>query len=286
MKLFDSLFSQRKGYSPADNAFVRERITIEIQNAICNCYDDFEDQLRNVHYNPIDVYQEMESFLWRYFLNEQMSEFSSGYNYKVVLKSVVQDNGIAWFKKLDVIEFSLRILFTISEKYTSYQEVIDKLVDSLNFEFKRLNYAYRIVDRQVVEITSEEEIAAINQALEENKDAVREHLKKALELCSKRPVGDYRNSIKESISAVEVICRKKTGEETLGKALNKLEKNGVIIPQMLKLAFDKLYAYTNNETTGIRHALMDDDGTYTPGSDEAIFMLVSCSAFINYLNKK
>lgn len=31
---------------------------------------------------------------------------------------------------------------------------------------------------------------------------------------------------------------------------------------------------------------MDDDGSYVPSNDEALFMLVSCSAFINYLNKK
>ena len=48
----------------------------------------------------------------------------------------------------------------------------------------------------------------------------------------------------------------------------------------------KLYAYTNQPDTGIRHALMDDDDTYTPASEETLFMLVSCSSFINYLNIK
>ena len=37
----------------------------------------------------------------------------------------------------------------------------------------------------------------------------------------------------------------------------------------VKEAFDKLYAYTNQKDTGIRHALMDDDGTYVPSSDES-----------------
>ena len=72
----------------------------------------------------------------------------------------------------------------------------------------------------------------------------------------------------------------------MGKALNKLENNSVIIPKLLKLAFEKLYAYTNQPDTGIRHALMDDESTYTPTADEALFMLVSCCSFINYLNKK
>ena len=112
------------------------------------------------------------------------------------------------------------------------------------------------------------------------------HLSKALELYAFRPEGDYCNSIKESISAVEAYCREKTGENNLGDALKKLEKVGVVIPNVLRTAFEKLYAYTNQPTTGIRHALMDSSGTYVPKAEEALFMLVSCSAFINYLNKK
>lgn len=112
------------------------------------------------------------------------------------------------------------------------------------------------------------------------------HLNKALELYAQRPIGDYRNSIKESISAIEVYCREITGEKTLGEALNKINGKGLVIPQILKIAFEKLYAYTNQPNTGIRHALMDESGTYTPASEEALFMLVSCSSFINYLNKK
>lgn len=42
------------------------------------------------------------------------------------------------------------------------------------------------------------------------------HLNKALELYAQRPIEDYRNSIKESISAIEVYCREITGEKTLG----------------------------------------------------------------------
>ena len=51
-----------------------------------------------------------------------------------------------------------------------------------------------------------------------------------------------------------------------------------------KSAFEKLYGYTNNPDTGIRHALIDD--TNIPTSAEATYMLVTCSAFINYLNTK
>jgi len=43
-----------------------------------------------------------------------------------------------------------------------------------------------------------------------------------------------------------------------------------------------MYNYTNNKGTGIRrHALMDD--SHFPEQKEALFMLVYCSAFINYI---
>jgi len=47
----------------------------------------------------------------------------------------------------------------------------------------------------------------------------------------------------------------------------------------LKHAFQKLYGYTN-DSEGIRHALMEEQ---TLDVEDAKFMLVSCSAFVNYL---
>lgn len=189
-----------------------------------------------------------------------------------------------WYRKLDLVEFSVKYVLEYKSKIPyGYAE---DFISDLNSEFARLNFAYRIVDKEIVEITSDEEIVTIEDALANSTVTVRRHLNEALRLMSQRPLSDSRNSIKESISAVEAFCREKTGESTLGKALSKLENNGIKIPKMLKEAFDKLYAYTNQKDTGIRHALMDDDGTYVPSSDEAMFMLVSCSAFINYLGKK
>jgi hypothetical protein len=163
-----------------------------------------------------------------------------------------------------------------------YNQLYLTFIYYINDEFKRLNFAYRIVNDQIVEVTSEEEISTIESALNNPSVSIRTHLQTALELLSKRPNGDYRNSIKESISAVEALVREITGENTL--TFKKMEGVGIILPSVLRKAFELLYGYTNDESTGIRHALMDD--TNTPGADEAIFMLVSCSAFINYLTKK
>ena len=48
-----------------------------------------------------------------------------------------------------------------------------------------------------------------------------------------------------------------------------------------KAAFEQMYAYTNQPNIGIRHAMMDSTGSYSAGSEEALFFLVTCSAFVD-----
>ena len=264
-----SLFSERYGYTKPSDVFIRERITPEIQNAICNCYDSL--------YNRIG--QQVEIYLWKYFLNERQDAYNSYYD---VAKKYIEEKKIFWYRKLDLIEFTIKYLYGIY----SYQRMIDTFVENLNSEFKRLNFAYRIINKEIVEITSEEEINTIQNALSNSKDNIKMHLSKALELYAQRPIPDSQNSIKESISAVEAYCREKTGENTLGKSLKKLEDSGIIIPNNLRTAFEKLYVYTNDPAVGIRHALMENSDNCTPTEEEAYFMLVSCSTFINYLQRK
>ena len=159
-------------------------------------------------------------------------------------------------------------------------------IDSINMSFERLKYGYRIINNLVTPITSKEEVSSIEEALYSAKDNIKEHLNSALKHLADKENPDYRNSIKESISAVGALCREMTAENDLGKALFVLEKKqGKLHPQ-LKAAFDNLYSYVNEKQSGIRHELMDESGTYIPSYHEAKYMLVTCSAFINYLNGK
>lgn len=275
-----ALFSERYGYTKPSDIIIRERITPEIQNAILTCYDNLSDRLSK--YYLYEVYFNMEKYIWTNFFNLRLADYKAE---EMPITRLIDSLVDPWFKKLDMIELCIQYLYS-QGKDKRIAIFADMFVGELCYNFKRLNFAYRIVNKEIVEITSEEEIKEIETALTTTETTIRTHLSNALELYSKRPTADYRNSIKESISAVEVFCREKTGENTLGKALNKLESNGIVIHKLLKSAFDKLYAYTNQQDTGIRHALMDNDGDYIPQAEEALFMLVSCSAFINYINKK
>ncbi len=273
------LFSERYGYTKPSDVIIREQITPEIESAICNCIEYLRQDL--MPYN--NGYRRLKIQMWIYYLNNKINDYYEGDN---IIQDYIEDDDIDWFYKLDLIEFLVEYVVALIKSNCLPQKILFDFSKRLNKEFERLSFAYRLIDNKIVEITSKEEITTVETVLVESKDNVRMHLSKALELYAFRPEGDYSNSIKESISAVEAYCREKTGENNLGDALKKLEKVGVVIPNVLRTAFEKLYAYTNQPTTGIRHALMDSSGTYVPKAEEALFMLVSCSAFINYLNKK
>lgn len=285
------LFSERHGYLKPSEIIIREKITLEIQNAICSCYDRLKHNLCSTKgsYNN-DPYMDLEKYLWTFFLNNREGEFQDGRIYHIVATAYIENDSVEWFKKLDLVDFTIEYLYDHSQnnnnKNYQFLTAINSFVEQLNREFERLNFAYHIINNKIVEVSSKEEIITIEETLQSKQKNIRLHVNRALELYGKKPSGDYRNSIKESISAVEAYCREKTGENTLGDALKKLNSNGIIFPKLLILAFEKLYAYTNDKDTGIRHALMDDEGTYTPGAEEAFFMLVSCCSFINYLNRK
>ncbi len=144
---------------------------------------------------------------------------------------------------------------------------------------------YRLLEGRIVAVTNEQELDAIQFATATSPNSVKAHLTTAIDHFSKRDNPDYRNSIKESISAVESTCKLILGNDsaTLGEALKVIEKTGKldIHPALVK-SLEKLYGYTSDEG-GIRHAMIDEPNV---SSEDARFMLVSCSAFVNYLMEK
>lgn len=284
-------FSERYGYVKPIEVLKKGFIEQDLAKSLCSCYDmlseDFEQQSNNQR-----DYEALELYLWVDLLHERKGDFYYGRfgPNTVVATEFLLDDIRTWYSKFDLIEKTLTYLrktyFRGDSRDRVSQQIVEKFVHNINHFLRDLNYGYRVVDDIVVPITTDEEMKAVKHAIDDSKDNIRHHIHSSLELYSKRPEADYRNSIKESISAVEAFCREKTSESKLGTALKKLEVSGVVIPNMLKTAFEKLYAYTNQPDSGIRHALMDPDGDYVPGQEEALFMLVSCSAFLNYLYGK
>ena len=187
-----------------------------------------------------------------------------------------------WDKVYDFIEFIANNYPEINH-YDKSRYVNPKFMNACNSVLKEESSAYRFVGGKIAELISEEEIAEIDEALQTPIKAVNIHIKRALDLLSDRKCPDYRNSIKESISAVEAICKLIANDPKakLGNALKAIESKVGLHPAF-KNAIDNLYAYASNEQ-GIRHSLLDEPNL---DYEDSRFMLVTCSAFINYLISK
>lgn len=184
-----------------------------------------------------------------------------------------------WYEVYDFVEF-------VAQNHP-VESTNEDFMQVCNIVMERERSAFRFVGGQITEITSAEEIEEIEEAIESSSSPklVGDHLKSALTLLADRKTPDYRNSIKESISAVEAICNTVAGSSsaTLGQALKALEKkNTVELHPALKDGFIKLYGCTS-DADGIRHALLKESNL---DFEDAKFMLVSCSAFVNYLTTK
>ncbi len=156
----------------------------------------------------------------------------------------------------------------------------DEVASRIRNALERENQAYTFVGGRFVERMTPQEVESVESALNTPIEAIRKHFETAIQMLSDRENPDFRNSIKESISAVEAACKELTGlaSATLGQALNALHEKRPL-HQNLKDALSKLYSWTSDHG-GIRHAIKDAENVERA---DAQFMLVACSAFVNYL---
>lgn len=168
-------------------------------------------------------------------------------------------------------------------KYYSDSYYDNSIYQVFNIFFEKECVGYRFVDGLIIDIIDDIEIKELEEALDSKFSSSKKCITKAMNLLYDRGNPDYANSVKESISAIESMCNIMLGtnNKTLGDALKGLEKNGIKIHSALKSAFSSLYGYTSDES-GIRHNTGIDEKTTF---EEAKFMLVTCSAFLNYLNQ-
>lgn len=269
------LFSERQGFKPVRQQLQIDSIDEALKNALWNVLYSF---LYTTLRQPSNLSQTLYVRIWVDFFKKTIDTIPAVYGGEIdrreiigLVKSKFFSNKNEWYYPYDLIDF---VALYSAEDF----------MESMNSALKREMSAYRFIDKKLVQVTSEEEIEEIEGALQITEDKykpVNQHLKAALTKLSDREKPDYRNSIKESISAVESLCKKITGDDkaTLGEALKKLKKADQLHLALTE-AFLKLYGYTSDEG-GIRHALIDDAKDIDFA--EAKFMLVTCTAFVNFL---
>lgn len=266
-------FSQRKGYKSISEIIQRDGISEELRNTLWNIFDLFVWKKKGflwIQYGEtgMEIYS---TVLWLNYFKKPVDsrpDTPNG-NLEVIRQYFFSCH---WYEVYDFMEFSIKFFDN------------DELSTTINNMLEREFSAYRFIDNIFTDITDEQEIHMLEDTVK-NKDfpGVATHLRRALELLSERENPDYRNSIKESISAVESLAKSITGKPktTLGQALSLIQRGGKIHPSLLE-AFSKLYGYTSDEG-GIRHAMLDDPNITAA---EAKFFLMSCTSFINYMKSK
>ena len=270
-------FSQRKGIKPIKKVIQRESMDDDLRIGLWNALDIFWESASKATYDghipsnsPIwGLFRK----LWEDFFKWPLDTLTS---YWEKLHKTLREKyfKFEWNEVYDFIEFVEKNCQPAKREY--FKRYCNRIME-------RELSAYRFVGNSIAEITSREEIAEIERALmpHDSLAPVTTHLETALKLLADKKSPDYRNSIKESISAVEAICEIITGNPNapLGECLKNIE---IELQPALKEAFRKLYGYTSS-SDGIRHAMSEEADL---SLEDARFMLISCSAFVNYLKVK
>ena len=181
-----------------------------------------------------------------------------------------------WHEFFDLIEFSARTLAT------SVAPVRQQWFEMLNRILESKGCAYRFVAERLVPLTNSTEATEVVRGAESAIPDVSVHIREAAKLLPPNAGANPRNSIRESIAAVAAALRHHNGNPaaSLSEGLAVFEgKHGPFHPS-LRQGLAMLYAYTTDEP-GVCHALIEESGGVT--GDDARFMLVTCSAFTNYL---
>lgn len=278
-------FSQRIGKQPVKSSLQVDGMDEATRNQLWNHF--IEDYLiffteKRTAYGQKSELEKLYTRLWKNFFKLPIDSIPQTSNYdgwSIDCREVLKVIRTWYFKSVwyELYDF-FEALSSIAE-YLHFQS-------RLNETLKREQSGYRLINGHFVRITSEEEIQEIEEAINntDSWSSVNTHLTTALNFLADKKNPNYRNSIKESISAVEALCVIITGNNkaSLGQALTEIEKKHTL-HEALKKSFSSLYGYTS-DASGIRHSLIEN-GTDVD-FEEAKFMLVTCSAFINFLKAK
>ncbi len=267
-------FSDRIGVTKANTFLQIKDISVPLRNSIWNyLYQKFLNDDYTVCWNFV-------SLLCVNVFKEPIDTLPSGYQNRLTtwIKKIYFD--LKWFEVYNLIEF---INTLIEEKYLINYSFVEDVNNILEIEMS----GFRFISGVLSPITTPAEIESIENVIEKANEkelfGAAKHIKTAIEHLSNKINPDYRNSIKESISAVESVVKKITGEKGGGleNALKTFD-NKVKFHGAFKSGLLSLYGYTSDEN-GIRHSILE---LTEIGFDEAKFMLVSCSSVVNYLIAK
>ena len=278
-------FSQRHGYEPLPEPMQLEKLSDDLRREIWNVTRGYLNAIMSGNidddYYHEKVVQFLENILGR-ILQKPEDEIDTSYDEVLnqFKKLILQDS---FNKVLDLIEIIVK---------KGWEDWVDEeLAKPISELFERQPAAYYLdmsggSPYRFFPRSNEAQGKATREAIKTIRDGGMEgaatHLRDAAAHINARQFAD---SISDSIHAVESVARRiDPKSNTLGDALDSLEKAGLIKHPALKESFSKLYGYTSDEQ-GIRHALLDKNSPDVD-LDEAMFMFGACASFAAYLVNK
>jgi len=277
-------FSEKYGYQskpPFQIEDMDEHLRMDIWNILyVNFFYEFNEN--GVKSNFLEIASKIWNNIFRYDYEIFCNGFDIRINNQIPVFIKLKNSyfKLKWFEIYDLIEIILK-------NYFENLNLKKEFTNQLNECFERNNAAYRIVNTKIIRITEKCEIYSIEESSNNPHDSVQKHMNKSLNHFSDRENPDYENCVKESISAVESLCKIilkengiKSDDFTLGHALNEMSKSEEInLNEDFKDGFKNLFHFTSS-TDGMRHGGIEEGNV---NFDLAKLMLVTCSAFINYL---
>lgn len=238
----------------------------------------FDERSRRFDSSPTE--DELLSSLWTRHFKRPLDELPRP---KPMWEKVKEEIlGGQWFDALEVLEWIIKVLAHAED--VRGEKGREAFADAINDRFETYLVGYRVIGNEITPVDSNAEAEAIESALEDavSVGGARHALEKAVGHLADRQDPDYPNSVKESVSAVEAVIMKITGESTLGAGLKKLQASGLTIHPALEAGWLKLYGWASDED-GVRHGAINAANI---DQTMAKYMLVCCSAFVSYLTEE
>jgi hypothetical protein len=233
-------FSQRMGLEPAVKPIQDRSMDDALRNSLWNAFDlvfledsrrrwDWvgpETESRNPPNEAIFVSLWMDFFKWQLPTLPKLAIHAANEVQRWFSSSIAAP----WDRIYQFVEFIGNLKGDVQENTKTFRNFC-------NCVLQRECSAYRFVGKTISPITNEAEIKAIEQAARTDHSLLRPvsiHIETALKLFSDKKQPDYRNSMKESISAVEALAKiiAKNDKATLGSALDAIAKEVVLHPSL------------------------------------------------------
>ena len=296
----DLPFSQRYGYAPVIQQLALEDIPTAFREEIKALLDEVipEEDYECIPISSIDIfcdifinicggtYQKFSEhkevnkiYHYEYMEFSEVTSIQKRFIMNFLFRFIDDCNFFNLFDLLEKLIYNQKQLNLYAHNYNGNNRIFGDVLKEI---FKKHHLAYTIYNGKIEPISNEFEGKTYVAALDETRDTAQlgahSHLLKAGEQINHQKWAD---SVRESISAVEAVCRQIVGENaTLGSALKKIEKNYPLHPAFKK-ALSELYGFTSDEN-GIRHSLLDKSNAAVDEAD-ALFMLGACASFVSYL---